>query len=515
MTVEDFIKSTPYISEEGAVTLGSKKTTVFVLEAKTGRLIRTYRSPESSSTLQSEKQESASYMHDKVDRDVVNSGLTNTGELQNKEPHLLFVTRTDYTIQSFSPNSDKISWSMMVAEVGYAFLCRDIENPFITATMNTSYELGPEIGHDFDMPFTCQSKGVIQRFRKHDNSVSSGGSFHDASMLPLPAADLMLPSQSKLDRTSNNPGKPKILLASAPDSMLPLQPKDDKLLEVHHNDEGNQVLALPPLTINFSGVANAYDVRMPYSHVLSKFLGQSTALFLIFLAVVLFAYHNALVTRGQSLLNGHLGNLNSRTAVSKRKKVRKSGKSAAIVEKKDRNMSSENEDGFAQSNYCEPFMDLNKLVDNGAHGRRVGKLFVSHTEIAKGSNGTIVLEGIYEGRPVAVKRLVRAHHDVAFKEIQNLIASDRHPNIVRWYGVENDQDFVYLSLERCMCSLDELIQINPDSSRKSVLSEDQATRDMIDYKLRLDSMKGVMKDLNLWKANGHPSPLLLKLMRFV
>ncbi|KAF3440260.1 hypothetical protein FNV43_RR18544 [Rhamnella rubrinervis] len=62
--------------------------------------------------------------------------------------------------------------------------------------------------------------------------------------------------------------------------------------------------------------------------------------------------------------------------------------------------------------------------------RKIGKLLVSNTEIAKGSNGTIVLEGNYEGRPVAVKRLVQAHHDVAFKEIQNLIASDRHPNIV-------------------------------------------------------------------------------------
>lgn len=177
--------------------------------------------------------------------------------------------------------------------------------------------------------------------------------------------------------------------------------------------------------------------------------------------------------------------------------------------------SSGNEDGFSLSKDIEPFMDLNKLVDNGSHGRRIGKLFLSNTEIAKGSNGTIVLEGFYEGRRVAVKRLVRAHHDVALKEIQNLIASDRHPNIVRWYGVESDQDFVYLSLERCTCSLDDLIQINSDSSCNSVLSEDQATRSMIEHKSRLGSVKVIMKDLNLWKANGHPSPLLLKLMRLV
>ncbi|RWW16274.1 hypothetical protein GW17_00019854, partial [Ensete ventricosum] len=48
--------------------------------------------------------------------------------------------------------------------------------------------------------------------------------------------------------------------------------------------------------------------------------------------------------------------------------------------------------------------------------------------------GGFVFEGVYDTRPVAVKRLLRAHHDVACKEIQNLIASDQHPNIVRWYG---------------------------------------------------------------------------------
>ncbi|KAL0361874.1 UNVERIFIED_CONTAM: Serine/threonine-protein kinase/endoribonuclease IRE1b [Sesamum radiatum] len=69
---------------------------------------------------------------------------------------------------------------------------------------------------------------------------------------------------------------------------------------------------------------------------------------------------------------------------------------------------------------------------NCTEGRKIGKLIVTNKEIAKGSNGTIVLEGNYDGRSVAVKRLVRTHHNVAVKEIQNLIASDQHPNIVRW-----------------------------------------------------------------------------------
>ncbi|KAE8707180.1 Glutamate receptor 3.6 [Hibiscus syriacus] len=124
---------------------------------------------------------------------------------------------------------------------------------------------------------------------------------------------------------------------------------------------------------------------------------------------------------------------------------------------------------------------------------RIGKLIVSSTEIAKGSNGTIVLEGFYEGRAVAVKCLVQAHLDVAFKEIQNLIASDQNQNIVR--------------------CVDDLIQMYSDTSRNLVLSKGPATRAMIEHNIHLDLVKGVMQDLNLWKANGHPSPLFLKLMR--
>lgn len=486
------MKTAPHITEEGAVTLGSKTTTVFVLEAKSGRLIRTYGSPHSSSTLQNEEKRSASYEHDKVNNEqLVTSGLTNTAELQHKEPHLLFITRTDYTLRSFHPNSDNIAWSMTVAEIGYAFLCQDFENPFIRATMNTSYELGPEIGHEFDLPFSCQSKGIIQRFRKHNNSDSSRRDHH---------------------------GKPKMLPAPAPDPMAILQPKADTLSELHHNDGGEGVLSLSPPEARISGIVDAYDGRMPYKNVLSMPFEQSTALSLLLLAMIVvgFVARNSFVAKGQFLLSEHPSLSNSRTAASKRKKVRKLGKSGGIVEKKDENMSSENENRFAISeDASDPFMDLNKLVRGGAQGRNVGKLFVSNTEIAKGSNGTVVYEGIYDGRPVAVKRLVRALHDVAFKEIQNLIASDRHPNIVRWYGVENDKDFVYLSLERCTCSLDDLIQIYSDSSCNSVSGEDQGTRAMIEYKLRLDSVKVIMHDLSLWKANGHPSPLLLNLMRLV
>ncbi|XP_004287715.1 PREDICTED: uncharacterized protein LOC101295745 [Fragaria vesca subsp. vesca] len=226
--------------------------------------------------------------------------------------------------------------------------------------------------------------------------------------------------------------------------------------------------------------------------------------FVILLGFVICCY--AYVVKRQRLTDPN-------TAPSKRKKNRKSGKNISVIgEKKENHVSSQDEEALAHSYGDNKTLPLDELLYGALVGHRIGKLLISNTEIAKGSNGTIVLEGVYEGRPVAVKRLVLAHHDMAFKEIQNLIASDRHPNIVRWYGVEYDRDFVYLSLERCICNLDDLIQLYSNSSPNPVAGEDYA---LIQNKVRLSSVKNIMPDADLWKANGLLSPLLLKLMRDV
>ncbi|GJT72745.1 reverse transcriptase domain-containing protein [Tanacetum coccineum] len=131
----------------------------------------------------------------------------------------------------------------------------------------------------------------------------------------------------------------------------------------------------------------------------------------------------------------------------------------------------------------------------GSFERKIGKLLVSDKEIGKGSNGKIVLEGVYDACRVAVKRIVKVYHEVASKEIQNLIESDEHTNIVRWHGVEYDQDFVYIALEHCIYSLHELILPQTSSSTQ------------------VQSSIEVFKDFKLWKPNGYPSPELLRVMR--
>eukprot|EP00871_Galdieria_phlegrea_P004991 jgi/Galph1/5493/GphlegSOOS_G4162.1 len=92
---------------------------------------------------------------------------------------------------------------------------------------------------------------------------------------------------------------------------------------------------------------------------------------------------------------------------------------------------------------------------------RVGKLIVSNKVLGLGSHGTVVFEGRLDkdGRRVAIKRLLRTFYDLAKKEIEMLIALDEmSPYIVRYYAMEEDDDFVYLALELCSNTLEEQVQ---------------------------------------------------------
>lgn len=511
MSIDDFIRSTPYISEDGAVTLGSKKTSVFEVEPETGRVIRNYSVSDSSSTMNINKEKNAKNSTPNHN-ELVKSGSVDTNTAQLR----LQIMRTDYTLKSFSPNSEIVSWNMTIAEIGAALLCQEVENPLSGTPFNMKDKLGS--GRDIALPLSCQSKAIIFRLRNHTllgslRSERLSGGLHEDTMLPMSGSGLMLASQLEGEKLVDVRQDTIMLPAPIQDPMFSLQPKAN----VHQN-EGNK--AKPPLPLIENGdseLVDVHDMKIPHDNVFSIFYDWSATLTFTLSVIILMGiviYHCALVNRGKVSLSEQPGNSSSKASSSKKKKVRKLGKNNGSVDNKENHSSPENEDALAHSDGDDKIWSVhNKLLDFGASARRIGKLLVSNTEIAKGSNGTIVLEGNYEGRPVAVKRLVQAHHDIAFKEIQNLIASDRHPNIIRWYGVEYDQDFVYLSLERCTCSLDDAIQMYSHTFHYPISGEDHATRVTFECNAHLESVKTVMPEINFWKENGYPSSILLKLMR--
>jgi hypothetical protein len=89
--------------------------------------------------------------------------------------------------------------------------------------------------------------------------------------------------------------------------------------------------------------------------------------------------------------------------------------------------------------------------------RNIGVITVTDDVLGFGGHGTVVYRGTLDGRQVAVKRMLKAYHASADREISLLIESDGHPNVVRYFLKEVKGDFVYLALELCDMSLHDLI----------------------------------------------------------
>ncbi|XP_017437199.1 serine/threonine-protein kinase/endoribonuclease IRE1a isoform X2 [Vigna angularis] len=423
-SIAEYVARTPTLSDDGAVTLGSKRSTLFEVDAKTGSIIQVHAMPDPVKPWSDGRQ------------NVTNRDLADPVKL-NSPQLLLKIFRTDYSLQSVSPSSEIVLWTMALAEFQAVLLCQhsssDIEDEYVS-----------DSGLNFTMPYPCQEIRQVFRLKKN--------------------------------------------FLFEPSLMLPLQPNIDRLF---NSDNDNTMLPQPLIKIT-----------TPREVYLNRTIEWPTplplVLFTIFLLVISLIY--PLVIKDQETPKDQNSESELKSSPAKKKKTHKSGR---------KNMSSENEKVLTEKdNDREVWKHFNHVNEN-VDGRRIGKLFVSNKEIAKGSNGTIVLEGIYEGRAVAIKRLVKAHNDIAFKEIENLIMSDCHPNIVRWHGVENDNDFVYLALERCTCNLDDLVQIYSDISVNSTFRKDQGIGCLI--KSQMDTWKDSTQCL--WKENGYPSPLLLKLMR--
>lgn len=88
---------------------------------------------------------------------------------------------------------------------------------------------------------------------------------------------------------------------------------------------------------------------------------------------------------------------------------------------------------------------------------RIGPLCVSENVLGYGSSGTVVYKGLLGGREVAVKRMLKAFHVRADREVSLLIKFDGHPNVVRYFLCLEAGDFLYLAFEACSLSLHQYV----------------------------------------------------------
>ncbi len=94
-------------------------------------------------------------------------------------------------------------------------------------------------------------------------------------------------------------------------------------------------------------------------------------------------------------------------------------------------------------------------------GTRIGRIwFDPSMPLGRGSSGTVVYSGSFEGREAAVKRLDRHLWVLAEKEISALQAgrADDCKHVVSYFGHERDGNFVYLALSKCVSTLGNLVE---------------------------------------------------------
>jgi hypothetical protein len=104
--------------------------------------------------------------------------------------------------------------------------------------------------------------------------------------------------------------------------------------------------------------------------------------------------------------------------------------------------------------------------------------------------GTVVYEGTLDShRIVAIKRILRLpaaadalkdknsnsliHIHSAQREIRSLIKSDAHANIIRYYAMEEDDNFIYLALEYCIATAVDLVKYLYRNENRKKLEADE------------------------------------------
>lgn len=109
-----------------------------------------------------------------------------------------------------------------------------------------------------------------------------------------------------------------------------------------------------------------------------------------------------------------------------------------------------------------PIISQERHLKDGAV--QVGRLtYDSRIEncLGQGSSGTAVFPGTFDGRAVAVKRLIKSANSLAEKEIRHLVNSDEHTNVIRYHGKEESIHFFFIALDRFETSLDQFVEF-PD-----------------------------------------------------
>eukprot|EP00038_Savillea_parva_P014206 m.10268 g.10268 ORF g.10268 m.10268 type:complete len:1073 (-) comp2732_c0_seq1:177-3395(-) len=148
------------------------------------------------------------------------------------------------------------------------------------------------------------------------------------------------------------------------------------------------------------------------------------------------------------------------------------------------------------------------IADGEAGAIRLGKIDVYLNRLlGRGSMGTLVYKGRYDGHDIAVKRMLKAYYELAMHEVDLLRRSDDHPNVIRYFAKEEGPEFLYIGLELCVGTLVHVVE-GPDSATgpspgdgglspdvMAQLDRKRLAREMLQGLMHLHALQVVHRDL--------------------
>ncbi|CAL5082887.1 unnamed protein product [Urochloa decumbens] len=457
--LEEFVARSPYI-RDSVVTVGSKASTVFVVDADSGEVIYKRSIPAPLNELEGPGVEGAPTK--------LNARTSDDSD------NIIVVVRTDYSLSASDLGKHLFNWTRTSFTANYYVKYNHPDMLDQSSCMRGDIPCIRTEGLPLALPDSVLANAIILR--------------DETPLIPRDGNDALKPLQTS-KKPPKSAGKSKVVL--------------DDTQNQTYDGARSHLISPDPETTNKSTRSTyrwlfpVFPIFLVIGYLLSlASSSKSCRQFVIQLMKPFMRDKKPVDIRGRS--EG-----TPKRRKTRRKDVLANGHETLTVLDKE----GSDTGGSTEAPDRENSAQTDKGITGGFGGRQIGKLYVSNKEIGRGSNGTVVFEGSYDGRQVAVKRLLRSHNDIAEKETQNLIISDRDPNIVRLYGCDHDSDFVYISLERCQCSLADLIQ--KYSSGESVANNEVS----VSIKSKIPNVKGI--DVELWTQDGLPSAQLLKLMRDV
>lgn len=127
---------------------------------------------------------------------------------------------------------------------------------------------------------------------------------------------------------------------------------------------------------------------------------------------------------------------------------------------------------------------------------QVGKVHYDASDVlGTGCQGTVVYRGKFDGREVAVKRVLTEFLPLVDREVELLRESDDHSHVIRYFCMESDSQFRYLALELCAASLYDYVEKRKTLPDNLFISAEEILRQSTDGIAHLHARNIVHRDL--------------------